>query len=221
MIIVVMGVLIAVSVSLSAGDLVLKLHVDGGLDVWLQQLAFSAAIDGCVDVSGNVSCDGGMLWLLATGRALGVGYYNPLELMTRGWVLLEATGRADGGDRIVIRSLLYASQQSLVPLQAGDSFEGVHHTVVQIGDLVTVYGGGFDLAVSGGLAPSIAEGTIRLAGSGYFNVIGKQLDGASPMDYCTSIPFDDPILTEDFLDSIVAFFELLQTEAPVLETNAP
>jgi len=106
-------------------------------------------------------------------------------------------------------------------LQAGDSFEGVHHTVVQIGDLVTVYGGGFDLAVSGGLAPSITEGTIRLAGSGYFNVIGKQLDGANPMDYCISIPLDDPILTEDFLDSIVAFFELLQTEAPVLEANAP
>ncbi|MCK5584933.1 hypothetical protein KAJ02_02565, partial [Candidatus Bipolaricaulota bacterium] len=128
----VMCFLMVMSSSLFAGSLSIQLDVGGGLDVWLDGLLFSATIDGDVDLVGDVPFEDDMVWISATGSVTGIGFYNPLELMTSGWILMTAVGKTDGGESVIFRSLLYASRHSLVPLQAGALFEGIHHTVIQV-----------------------------------------------------------------------------------------
>jgi len=213
--------LMVLSASLFAGSLSIQLDVGGGLDVWLDGLLFSASIDGDVDLVGDVPFEDDMVWISATGSVTGIGFYSPLELVTGGWILMTAVGQADGGESVIFRSLLYASRHSLVPLQAGDLFEGIHHTVIQIRGVADVYWGEFAGTVTGGLAPSETEGTIRLAGSGSFCLSGERVPEASADDYPWTIPLSDPNLTEAFLQTINAFFDLPSEQEPISVSNDP
>jgi hypothetical protein len=199
----------------TAGDLSIHLEVGGGLDAWLTGLSFSAAIDGSVDLVGDIPCDDGMVWISATGGLVGIGCHSFLELTTTGWLLMTASGRTTDEKEVVFRSLLYASHQSLVPLQAGDSFKGVHHTVIQIGDAIAVYEGEVTGTVVGGLAPAKTEGTIRLEGSGTFALTGQRIPEANPNGSPLLIPLEDPNLTEAFLQTLDAFFDLPNPLDPV------
>lgn len=220
-IIVGMLVLMMAFISATAGNLALHLQVDGGLDARLDGLLFSATIDGNLDLVGDVPCDDGVVWISAMGSITGIGFYSFLELMTNGWILLTAEGITDRGDVVVFRSLLYASRQSLVPLKAGDLFEGVHHTMIQVGGATDVYWGEFTGTLVGGLAPMETEGSIRLTGSGNFSLLGQRIPEARPDDYPLSIPLDDPNLTEAFLQAIDAFFDLPIAVAPVSVGDSP
>ena len=215
------GFLLTVFMMTTAGDLSIHLEVGGGLDAWLAGLSFSAAIDGSVDLVGDVPCEDGVVWISATGSLVGIGCHSFLELMTTGWILITASGRTAEEEEVVFRSLLYASHHSLVPLQAGDSFEGVHHTVLQIGDAIAVYEGEVTGTVVGGLAPAGTEGTIRLAGSGNFILSGQRMPEANPNDFPLLIPLDDPNLTEAFLQTLDAFFDLPNPLEPVSASRDP
>ena len=136
---IVVFLVLAASGVVFADDLSIHLDVVGGLDAWLEGLSFSARIDGNVSLVGDVLHDDGVVWISATGSILGAGFHNLLELMTKGWVLITALGQKDGEAAVVLRSLLYYSSQDSIPLRAGVLFEGVHHTVIQIGKSVSVY----------------------------------------------------------------------------------
>ena len=220
-IVIVILLVLAASGDVIAEDLSIHLDVGGGLDAWLDALSFCATIDGNVNLVGDVPCEDGMIWISATGSIIGTGFYNLLELMTTGWVLMTAIGRTEGEDVVVFRSLLYASSQSSIPLRAGDLFEGVHHTVIQIGKSVSVYWGEFAGTLVGGLAPAETEGTIRLAGSGNFLLSGERETEASSTDYSSTIPLDDPNLTQAFLQTIAAFFDLPIAQEPFSVANDP
>jgi hypothetical protein len=185
----------------------MTLHADGGLDAWIDGFAFSAAIDGSVDLVGDVPCDDGMVWISATGSLVGIGCHSFLELTTTGWILMTASGRTAEEEEVVFRSLLYISHQSLVPLQAGGVFMGVHHTVIQVGDAIAVYEGEVTGTVEGGLAPAETEGSIRLAGSGSFKLLGERIPEASSGCYPETIPLSHPNMSEEFLQLIHAVFD--------------
>jgi hypothetical protein len=129
-------------------------------------------------------------------------------LISKGWIVLSATGQTAYGQPINIRSLFYALHQGLLPLQSGDLFEGVHHTVIQIGEFVEVYWGEFAGTLVGRLVPSGIEGTIRLSGSGDFHLSGERVLEASPSDFPITIPLEDPDLPAAFLQAIAGFFDL-------------
>lgn len=99
-------------------------------------------------------------------------------------------------------------RQSLIPLKAGDLFEGVHHTVVRIGESVNVYRGEFFGTLVGRLAPAETKGTIRLTGTGSFYLTGVRVSEAGPTDYPETIPLADPDLLDVFLETIDEFFDL-------------
>jgi len=196
------------SVPTIAESLSINLDVDGGLDAQLHGLMFSATIEGEVDLVGKVPCNDSIIWLPATGSIVGVGYYSILELVTRGWFLMTVSGQTEGGESVILRSLLFASRQRLVPLPAGDLFEGVHHTVIQIGESADVYWGEFSGTLAGGLAPAETDGTIRLTGRGSFYLAGERVPEANRVGYPDTIPLDDPNLPEGFLQALDAFFDL-------------
>lgn len=205
-------VALATSVPMVAESLSINLDVNGGIDAWLHGLEILASIQGEVALVGDVMCDEGIVWLSATGIITGAGFYSILELMTRGWILMAAAGQTNRGESIVLRSLLYAAWQNLIPLQVGDLFKGVHHTVIQIGEFLEVYWGEFAGTLEGGLAPAETEGTIQLAGSGNFHLLGEQVLEASPAIVPKNIPLDDPDLPAAFLQAIGEFFNLPFTQ---------
>lgn len=217
----VMWFLMAVSGFTVAGDLSIHLDVIGGIDAWLDGLSFSATIDGDVELGGDVPREDDMVWISATGSITGKGFYNPLELMTGGWILMTAVGQTGSGESVVFRSLLYTSRHSLVPLQAGDLFESIHHTVIQIGSVADVYWGEFTGTVTGGLAPTETEGTIRLEGRGNFSLSGERIPEASSTNYPSTIPLNDPNLTEAFLQTISAFFDLPAAQESLPVSDSP
>ena len=194
------------SVPTVAESLSINIDVDGDLDAQLHGLMFSATIEGDVDLVGNVPCDEDMIWFSAAGSIFGVGFYSLLELTTNGWILMKVYGSTADERAIDIRSLLYSSRQNVIPLKAGDLFEGVHHTVIQIGESADVYWGEFSGTLVGGLAPAETEGTIRLTGRGSFYLAGERVPGASSVNFPETIPLDDPDLPDAYLQIINRFF---------------
>ena len=199
---------IAVTHLAATQNLSINLDASGGLDAQFYGLEISASITGDVSVVGDVPCAAGSVWFSSEGRAYGVGFRSILSLISKGWILFSATGRTADEETILVRSLIYANRQSLIPLQAGDLFEGVHHTVIRIGGAVAVYWGEFAGTLVGGLAPAETSGTIRLTGSGSFHLTGERISDADPTDLFEAIPLDDPDLPDVFLQTIDDFFDL-------------
>lgn len=205
---VVILLVLAVACCVMAENLSINLDVVGSLDAQFHGLEISATIAGDIDLVGNIPYGESAVWFSADGSVNGVGFRDILTLISKGWILLSATGETADGEPIDIRSLLYALRQSLIPLKAGDLFEGVHHTVIQTGESVAVYWGEFAGTLVGGLAPAETEGTIRLSGTGSFHLTGKLVPEADSADYPETIPLDDPDLPEAFLQTIEEFFDV-------------
>ena len=197
-----------------AENLSINLDVAGILDAQFHGLEISATIEGEIGLVGDIPHGESKVWFSADGSVNGVGFRDILTLINKGWILLSATGKAADGEPIDIRSLLYALRQSLIPLKAGDLLEGVHHTVIQIGESVAVCWGEFAGTLVGGLAPAETEGTIRLSGTGSFHLTGKLVPEADSADYPETIPLDDPDLPAAFLQTIEEFFDPLFAQEP-------
>jgi len=204
--------ILAVSHCAIAESLFINIEATGRLDAKFHSLKISASIVGDVGLVGNISYGESTVWFSAKGRAYGTGSRDILVLTSKGWIVLHATGQTADGETIVIRMLLYALRQSLIPLKADDLFEGVHHTVIQTNESINVYEGEFAGTLTGGLAPADIEGTIRLSGRASFNLIGEWIPEALSDDYPGSIPLDDPDLSEDFLQTIDEFFNSSLTQ---------
>ena len=204
-----MFLVLATSIPIVAEDLFINIDADGNLDAQLHGLEISATITGDVGIVGYIPYGESTVWFSTEGSANGVGFRSILTLTSKGWILLSATGETPDEESIDMRSLLYAMRQSLIPLKAGDLFEGVHHTVIRIGESVNVYWGQFAGTLVGGLAPAEIEGTIRLSGSGSFYLSGKRIPNASPTGCPGTIPLDDPDLPAAFLQAIQEFFDPL------------
>jgi len=189
-----------------AENLSINLDVVGRLDAQFHGLEISATITGDIGLVGNIPYGESAAWFSADGSVNGVGFRSILTLISKGWILMTAVGHTADGEPIDIRSLLYALRQSLIPLKAGDLFEGVHHTVIQIGESINVYWGEFAGTLVGGLAPAETEGTIRLSGTGSFHLTGKLVPEAGCADYPGTIPLDDPDLPEGFLQAVKEIF---------------
>ena len=80
-------------------------------------LNFLVTIDGEVSFTGCVTNSESTVWISARGSLTGTGFYSILDLTTRGWILMTAAGKAEEGEVVVLRFLLYDSRQSLVLLQ--------------------------------------------------------------------------------------------------------
>ena len=200
-----------------AENLSINLDVAGSLDAQFHGLEISATIAGEVSLVGDIPYERSTIWFSAAGTIDGMGFRSILTLINKGWILLSATGKTADGEPIDIRSMLYALRQSLIPLKAGDLFEGVHHTVIQIGESINVYWGEFAGTLAGGLALAETEGTIRLSGTGNFHLAGEWVPEADATDYPGTIPLDDPDLASAFLQTIGEFFSLpFAQEAPHL-----
>ncbi|MFC2105483.1 hypothetical protein ACFLS0_01880 [Candidatus Bipolaricaulota bacterium] len=197
-----------------AENLSINLDVAGNLDAQFHGLEISATIAGEVSLVGDIPHERSTIWFSAAGAIDGMGFRSILTLINKGWFLLSATGKTADGEPIDIRSLLYALRESLIPLKAGDLFEGVHHSVIQIGESINVYWGEFAGTLVGGLAPAETEGTLRLAGTGSFYLSGKWVPDASPADFLGTIPLDDPDLPAAFLQTIDEFFNLPLAQEP-------
>lgn len=206
--------ILAVAHCAMAENLFINIDVAGSLDARFRGLEISATITGDVGLVGNISRGEFTAWFSTEGSVNGVGFRSILTLISKGWILLSATGQTANEESIDIRSLLYALRQSLIPLKAGDLFEGVHHTVVRTGGSVAVYWGEFAGTLVGGLAPAEIEGTIRLSGTGSFHLTGKLVPEADFADYPGTIPLDDPDLPEGFLQTIEEFFDPLFAQEP-------
>lgn len=197
---------LAVACCVMAENLSINLDVVGRLDAQFHGLEISATITGDIGLVGNIPYGESAAWFSADGSVNGVGFRSILTLISKGWILMTAVGHTADGEPIDIRSLLYALRQSLIPLKAGDLFEGVHHTVIQIGESINVYWGEFAGTLVGGLAPAETEGTIRLSGTGSFHLTGKLVPEAGCADYPGTIPLDDPDLPEGFLQAVKEIF---------------
>lgn len=197
-----------------AEDLSINLDVAGNLDAQFHGLEISATLTGEVGLVGDLPYEESTVWFSTEGSINGVGHRSILTLINKGWILMTAAGHAADGEPIDIRSLLYALRESLIPLKAGDLFEGVHHTVIQIGESIDVYWGEFAGTLAGGLAPAETEGTIRLSGTGSFHLIGKLVPEADSADYPGTIPLDDPDLPEGFIQTVGEFFNLPLAQEP-------
>lgn len=202
------GAIVAASLLVTGQDLFINMDVSGGLDAQFQGLEILAAIAGNVDLVGDITCTEPSVWMSATGAGEGVGLRDILSLTTKGWILISAEGVTVDTDPIHIRSLLYASRQSLIPLQADDPINGVHHTVIQIGGDIRVYWGEFTGTLAGGLVPSGTIGIIRLTGSGSLQLTGEWIPEETPASFPDSISLDDPDLPDVFLQTIDDFFDL-------------
>ncbi|MEE8594035.1 MAG: hypothetical protein V3T03_07910 [Candidatus Bipolaricaulota bacterium] len=200
---------LAVTCCAIAENLSINLDVAGSLDAQFRGLDITATIVGEIGLVGDIPHGESAVWLSTEGSIDGVGHRSILTLISKGWILMTAAGQTADGESIDIRSLLYAVRQSLIPLKAGDLFEGVHHTVIQIGESVAVYWGEFAGTLVGGLAPAEIEGTIRLSGTGSFHLTGKLAPEADSADYPETIPLDDPDLPAAFLQTIEEFFDPL------------
>jgi hypothetical protein len=202
-----MVVLFVVAGATASEDLSFDLDASGVLGARLHGFAFCATIEGEGLVSGTVPCGVDQVYLASTSTVTGVGFYNLLDLGAKAWLLSETSGTTQDQVGFSIRSLAYITRQTLTPLKAGDIFEGVHHTAIQIGDTLDIYWGCFSGTLSGGLSATGAEGILQLTGSGCFHLSGERIDGAGASDLPTSIPLDDPDLPVDFLRAIEeAFF---------------
>ena len=206
--------ILAVAHCAMAENLFINIDVAGSLDARFHGLELFATITGDVGLVGDISHGESTAWFSTEGSVNGVGFRSILTLISKGWILLSATGQTANKESIDIRSLLYAVRQSLIPLKAGDLFEGVHHTVIRIGGSVAVYWGEFAGTLVGGLAPAEIEGTIRLSGIGSFHLTGKLVPEADSADYPGTIPLDDPDLPEGFLQTIEEFFDPLFAQEP-------
>ena len=204
-----------------AENLFINIDALGSLDAMFHGLNISATLTGDVGLSGDIPYGESTVWFSAEGSAYGVGFRDILVFTSKGWIVLSATGQTADGEPIVIRTLLYTLRQSLIPLKADDLFEGVHHTVIQINESVNAYWGEFAGTLAGGLAPAETEGTIRLAGNGSFCLSGRQVPEARPDDFPSTIPLDDPDLTEAFLQTVHSFFDLPITQDPLTVGNDP
>ena len=216
-----MFLVLTTSVSTVAENLFVNIDASGILDAMFHGLKISATITGDVGLSGDIPYGESTVWFSAEGSAYGVGFRDILVSTSKGWIVLSATGQTADGEPIVIRTLLYTLRQSLIPLKADDLFEGVHHTVIQINESVNAYWGEFAGTLAGGLAPAETEGTIRLAGNGSFYLSGRQVPEARPDDFPSTIPLDDPNLTEAFLQTVDSFFNLPITQEPLTVGNDP
>ena len=209
-----MFLVLATSIPMLADDLFINIDANGNVDAQLHGLEISATITGDVDIVGYISHGESTVWFSTEGSVNGVGFRSILTLISKGWILLSTTGQTANEEPIGIRSLLYAVRQSLIPLKANDLFEGVHHTVILIGESVNVYWGEFAGTLMGGLAPAEIEGTIRLSGSGSFYLSGEWIPNESPTYYPGTIPLDDPDLPAAFLQTIEEFFDPLFAQEP-------
>jgi len=196
------------SVPTVAENLFINIDVDGSLDAQIHDLEISATIAGSVGLVGDIPHGESTVWFSTEGSVDGVGFRSILTLISKGWILMTAAGETAAGESLDIRSLLYAMRQSLIPLKAGDLLEGVHHTVVRIGESVNVYRGEFFGTLVGRLAPAETKGTIRLTGTGSFYLTGVRVSEAGPTDYPETIPLNDPDLPDVFLETIDEFFDL-------------
>ncbi|MFC2078413.1 hypothetical protein ACFLSZ_00365 [Candidatus Bipolaricaulota bacterium] len=193
-----------------AADLFINIDAAGSLDARFHGLDILATIAGEGALVGDVSRGGSSIWLSASGVVAGVGHRNILSLVTKGWIVMSAFGATEDSEPVTIRCLLYASRQRLIPLQADDLIEGVHHTVIQVGESISVYWGEFAGTLAGGLAPTETSGTIRLSGSGSFYLSGEWVSDASCDAFSDAIPLDDPDLPATFLQII---YDELRTDS--------
>jgi len=201
-----MFLFLTISVSAVAKTLSINIDASGNIDAKFHGLKISASIVGDAGLVGDISYGESTVWFSAEGSAYGEGFHDILVLTSKGWIVLSATGQTADGEAIVIRALLYALRQSVIPLKADDLFEGVHHTVIQINESINVYGGEFTGTLAGGLAPAETEGILRLSGRGSFHLMGEWIPEAVSDDYPGNIPLDDPDLSEAFLQTIDEFF---------------
>ena len=198
--------MLAVAPCAIANILSINIDASGNIDAKFHGLKISASIVGDAGLVGDISYRESTVWFSAEGSAYGEGFYDILVLTSMGWIVLSATGQTVDGEPIIIRTLLYALRQGVIPLKAGDLFEGVHHTVIQINESINIYGGKFTGTLEGGLAPAETEGILRLSGRGSFHLLGEWIPEAHSNDYPGSIPLDDPDLSEEFLRIIDGFF---------------
>ncbi|MBE0635851.1 hypothetical protein IH601_07640, partial [Candidatus Bipolaricaulota bacterium] len=70
-------------------------------------------------------------------------------------------------------------------------------------------------------APAETEGTIRLVGSGGFCLLGERVSEPTPEYLPGTIPLDDPNLSEAFVRSVYAFFDLPIEQEPLSVGNDP
>ena len=186
----------------------LSLHLDavGGLDAKLVGLAFSATLEGEGLLDGTAPCSDGVVCLTATSDVTGLGVYDILNLETKAWILALASGVTSTGHAFSIRSLAYISRQDAVPLKIGDLFEGMHQTVIRIGDVVEIYRGSFSGTLTGGLSTTGSDGLLRLVGGGQFTLSGERILADCSAGFPASIPLDDPDLSAEFLNAIEEAF---------------
>ncbi|TFH11219.1 MAG: hypothetical protein E4H08_01865 [Candidatus Atribacteria bacterium] len=201
-----MVLVFAVTGVAASDDLSLDLDASGFLDARLCGLAFSATIEGEGFVAGTADCGDEQISLASESTVYGVGFYNILSQGAKAWLLSVASGMSSDEQDFSVRSLAFIARQTLTPLKSGDIFEGVHHTVIQMGGMVHIYWGRFSGTLAGGISLAGTGGGLQLTGSGVFHLSGERIEGACAADLPTSIPLDDPELPADFLRAIAEAF---------------
>lgn len=204
------GVFIVILLCMGAtamGDqLSLDLAASGDLDAKLQGLSFYATLEGNGTVEGTVSCGDKRISLASGSDVIGVGVYDILNLETKGWILASAAGVTANEQAFIIRSIAYILRQDVTPLKVGDLLEGVHQTIIQIGEVVETYRGSFSGTLTGGLSTTSSSGLLQLVGSGRFTFSGESISSTCDERFPSSIPLDDPDLPAEFLDTISETF---------------